>query len=153
MEPVPIQPPPQRFLLREVCLRITDFTVTFLGLAAIIGILYLALGQAAGHDARGAVALQEYDAVAPVQCGSRSISLVVRCNDQLLLREVSQHQNLTSGHIYIYRAGNGIIVHRYVACEDHCRTIIMKGDNNRIAEKVNRTSIAYEVIGAYYDTT
>ena len=65
---------------------------------------------------------------------------------------MGREEPLTPGHIYIYRTGNGRVVHRYVACEGNCQTIIMKGDNNRIAEKINRTDIIYEVTGVYYDT-
>lgn len=150
MEPATAPATPRRPTFWDYCTRITEFLVTFLGLAAIIGIIYLAAGQLRGHDPQGALALEQYDATTLVACKSMSMGLVVRCNDTLLLRTVTPEQSLRPGHLYIYRAGNGTIVHRYVIAAN-TTIIIMKGDNNRAAEAVNRTDIKYEVVGTYYD--
>lgn len=133
--------------------RIADVFILTFGFAAMIAVLYLALQELTGHDARGAIALEEYDATAPVVCGSRSMGLVLRCNDTLLLREVNPKDRLREGHIYTYHFENRSIVHRYLTSTDNGTTVLMKGDNNRVPERIPRTAITYEVIGAYYDTT
>jgi hypothetical protein len=51
------------------------------------------------------------------------------------------------GQLYTYQWLNQSIVHRHVACLNDCTSIVINGDNNRVAEIVPRTAIKLEVVG------
>ena len=91
-------------------------------------------------------------------CGTDSMGLVMKCSDTLRLSVIGQNEILTLGDIYIYNTTNSSnenhpIVHRYVACaNDDCSKLVFKGDNNYYAEIINRSQVAYKVIGIDYES-
>lgn len=139
--------------LRDQFFHVGDVIVSVFGMLAILSVIYLAAQQSRGRDAQGVVALEEYDTTLPVACTSQSMGLVVRCEDTLLLRHVPSTGRLVEGRIYVYATNRTrSVVHRYVTCESNCTRLVMKGDNNRHAEKINRSQVQWEVVGAYYAT-
>jgi hypothetical protein len=85
-----------------------------------------------------------------VGCNSSSMGLTLRCGDILDIERYDGGE-LEIGRIYTYQDGNESIVHRIVACQDkNCNLVIFKGDNNQIAEFVNKTQITGKVLGVEY---
>ena len=126
--------------------------VLFLGLCSCIGLAYLGFVGLLGGSPQGVVALSEYDAVSTVLCGSKSMGLVVGCNDRVLLREIPVGSNLTEGRIYTYDGSGESVIHRYLGCQDAaCHLLIFHGDANPVAEIVHRDNVTYEVVGVYYE--
>lgn len=83
-----------------------------------------------------------------MSCESDSMGITLRCNDKLTGIRVKPTDKIQLGDIYTYsvEGKNDSIVHRAVLCEDeNCSVIIFKGDNNLIAEKVDRTQIQYHI--------
>lgn len=98
------------------------------------------------------IELSTFDKYLTMGCNSSdSMGLVINCNDRLYLTNVSRYPNLQIGSIYIYRSGNITIVHRLVKCVDKdCNVTIFKGDNNPVAEFINKSQILYKVEMVYY---
>lgn len=138
--------------LREKFLLFSESIMFIIGMFGCAGIAYLSFVAYTGGDPQGVVALSEYDAVSRVECGSKSMGLVVGCGDRVLLREIPLDSQLIEGHIYTYDAVNQSVIHRYLGCKDkECQQLIFHGDNNRVAEIISRDNVTYEVIGVYYD--
>jgi hypothetical protein len=95
--------------------------------------------------------LSKIDYVHKVACGSDSMGLTLNCGDKVYSRILENEEKLEIGSIYIYRSSNHTIIHRLVKClDEECSMTIFKGDNNRVAEIVNRSEILYKVIKIEY---
>lgn len=84
-------------------------------------------------------------------CASDSMGFGMRCQDTVEVQDFNS--TLTKpvpGEIYIYKKenGNGTTIHRLVLCLDtDCNFTVFKGDNNRVAELVNRSAIIKKATG------
>ena len=88
-----------------------------------------------------------YDVSSTVGCSSDSMGLSLGCGDVLYGSKVNSSSILFPGQIYIYRKNStNTVVHRLVLCLDvGCERAIFKGDNNELAELVNRSDVLYTV--------
>jgi len=83
-----------------------------------------------------------YDRISEVGCDSDSMGLTMDCGDQVYLKYITVSDRLRPGSIYVYEDGNTSVVHRLVICVDtDCNMTVFKGDNNYIAELVDRRNI------------
>ncbi len=84
--------------------------------------------------------------VLKVGCDSNSMGLTINCDDKLYVDAVKSDEELFLGTIYGFRFDNKTFVHRLVQCVDiDCNLTVFKGDNNLVAEFVNRSDIVYRV--------
>ncbi len=138
--------------IREFFDELGFFLVVLAGVLFIVGVSYLSYYGLSGHDVMGRLSLAKYDAVSRIACGSGSMGLMLDCNDQALLREVTLGSNLSVGHVYTYTSGNESIIHRYLGCVNpDCSRLFFRGDNNKVGEYVNRSLVTYELVGVYYE--
>ena len=85
-----------------------------------------------------------------ISCASDSMGLIVPCKSKLVSEDYN-NESLKLGQIYIYKFEDKWISHRLVACVDKdCNVTVFKGDNNEIAEFVNKSQIGYYVKGINY---
>ena len=95
--------------------------------------------------------VQPTDWVSEVGCSSNSMGLTMRCGDTLFMNKVQSDEKLYIGRVYVYEKINKTIVHRLVACIDvDCNLTLFKGDNNPVAEFVNKSNITYQVVKVAY---
>ena len=88
----------------------------------------------------------KFDGVGETSCDSDSMGLTLNCRDKIYYNYVSKNEPLELGMIYLYKKDNKIIIHRLVQClDENCSIAVFKGDNNYIAEFVNRTQIIKKV--------
>lgn len=81
-----------------------------------------------------------------INCKSDSMGLVMNCMDTIYSVKVYEKTKLKLGRIYIYESGNHTVVHRLVLdCSKGCYGYVFKGDNNYVAEVVNRSQIIRKV--------
>lgn len=90
-----------------------------------------------------------------VGCGSDSMGLTLRCGDKVSGTKVGENDTVELGRIYVYtsyilndkkESVRQDVIHRLVACGDsYCRDLIMKGDNNAVAEHIDRSQLNYKV--------
>jgi len=76
-----------------------------------------------------------------VACSSNSMGQVIDCDDLVYIEPVGK---LKLGDIYVYynEDKNSNVTHRLVYCLDKdCNQTIFKGDNNKVAELVNKSQI------------
>lgn len=90
------------------------------------------------------------DVETQVGCKSNSMGLTIKCGDKIYGEYIEKDEVLVPGDIYVYdKSENGTaqVVHRLVLClDDDCNSTVFKGDNNVVAEVVNRSDILYRVI-------
>jgi cytochrome c oxidase assembly protein Cox11 len=138
-------------MIAEFLQKANEAFIMFIGLLGLVSMIYLAFARVPLVDLVGVVALDEYDATTKITCGSKSMGLVVGCNDRALLREIPVDSALIEGHIYIYAVENRSVIHRFLGCQDgKCEQLIFHGDNNRVAEIIPRENVTYEVVGVLY---
>lgn len=95
--------------------------------------------------------LAKYDYHNSVSCESDSMGLTLDCNDEAYGNIVQKRDRLIVGDIYVYRRENTSIIHRLVRCLDKdCNVSVFKGDNNKVAEFVNRSQIRYHIVRVNY---
>lgn len=100
--------------------------------------------------------LANYDYKTNIGCDTDSMGLTVGCHDIAFGNKVDQDDRLYPGYIYVYNGTNSSndtihVIHRLVYClDDDCNVSIFKGDNNFVAEIVNRSDILYSVDAVRY---
>lgn len=89
--------------------------------------------------------LKKFDEISRVQCTSDSMGLIISCKDKIYLRHLQKDEKLIIGEMYVYRDNNESVLHRLVQCIDDCSIAVFKGDNNYIAEFINRSQVVKKV--------
>lgn len=94
--------------------------------------------------------LGNYEYQSSISCKSDSMGLTIDCKDTAFGNKVEKDDKLYPGYIYVYKSTNETdtrhIIHRLVYCLDEdCNQTVFKGDNNPVAEIVNRSDILYSV--------
>ena len=112
---------------------------------------FLSNGFAAKQFNDPLVVYEGYDVKYKLGCSSDSMGLSLNCGDVQYSNFVNSSSYLETGEIYVYKRDNKSIVHRLVYCLDSdCNSTIFKGDNNEVAELVNRSEIVAKVVMVEY---
>lgn len=149
LTPLPrtIELPPLQTLYKVLCISL--FSMFFA--LGVLGCTWLIIKHTQFNTLEVIENVLNTDHVSRIGCDSDSMGLTLNCGDKVYSREVKNDESLLKGHIYIYEKGNQSIVHRLVACIDQdCNQTVFKGDNNQVAEFVNRSQIKKKVLQVEY---
>jgi hypothetical protein len=96
-----------------------------------------------------AVSPTEREYSSTVKCGSDSMGLIFGCDNKVTGEYVNEGDGLVLGDIYVYQDDTEPVIHRLVYINND-GSLIMKGDNNYIAEKIDREQIISHVTRIEY---